>query len=182
MYPDLRMLEATKRLIEAQPSRQIPADNRVLVEHATHPQALLAIENELGDDWKKLGQAIEGDTCAERGIGHLHTLPYDDTFGDVIFPDSDQKIATRLGADDRLVVFDPPQLGPFQQDVKQLALRFHQVPAGVSPDAEAVDITALPDYAGFEFTLGATRYRYSRFGLERLKANQTTHKLQGEAI
>ena len=78
-------------------------------------------------------------------------------------------------------VFDPPQLGPFQQNVKQLALRFHQVPAGVSPDAEPVDITALPDYAGFEFTLGATLYRYSRFGLERLKANETTNKLQGEA-
>jgi CRISPR-associated endonuclease/helicase Cas3 len=182
VYPDLRMIEATKRLIEAQPSRQIPADNRVLVEHATHPQALLAIENELGDDWLKLGQAIEGDTSARKGIGHLHTLPYDDTFGDVLFPDSDQKIATRLGAADRLVTFDPPQPGPFQQDVKQLALRFHQVPAGVSPDAEPADIVALPDHAGFEFTLGVTRYRYNRFGLERLKTHDTTKQTQGEPI
>lgn len=182
VYPDLRMIEATKRLIEAQSSHQIPADNRVLVEYATHPQALLALENELGDDWKKLGQAIEGDTCAERGIGHLHTLPYDDAFGDVLFPDSDQKIATRLGAADRLVMFDPPQPGPFQQDVKQLALRFHQVPAGVSPDAEPADIVALPDRAGFEFTLGSTRYRYNRFGLERLKAGDATQQTQGEPI
>jgi CRISPR-associated endonuclease/helicase Cas3 len=182
VYPDLRMIEATKRLIQAHPSRQIPADNRVLVEHATHSQALLAIENELGDDWKKLGQAIEGDTSAQRGVGHLHTLPYDDAFSDVLFPDSDQKIATRLGAADRLVTFDPPQPGPFKQDVKQLALRFHQVPKGVSPDAEPTDIAALPDQAGFEFNLGASRYRYNRFGLERLKANDTTRKTQGEPI
>lgn len=182
VYADLRMIEATKRLIEAQPSRQIPADNRVLVEHATHPEALLAIENELKGDWQKLGQAIEGDTSARKGLGHLHTLPYDDAFGDVTFPDSDQKIATRLGAADRLVTFDPPQPGPFKQDVKQLALRHHQLPEGVSPDAVPTDISALPDHAGFEFTLGAARFRYSRFGLERLKANQTTHKLQGEAI
>jgi CRISPR-associated endonuclease/helicase Cas3 len=182
VYPDLRMIEATRRLIEAQPSRQIPADNRVLVEHATHPHALLAIENELSEDWKKLGQAIEGDTSARKGMGHLHTLPYDDAFGDVIFPDCDQKIATRLGAADCLVMFDAPQPGPFHQGVKQLALRFHQVPAGVSPDAVSSDITPLPDHAGFEFTLGATRYRYDRFGLERLKANETTQKAQGEPI
>lgn len=180
VYPDLRMIEATKRLIEAKPSRQIPAENRVLVEHATHPQALLAIENELGDDWKKLGQAIEGDTSAQKGIGHLHTLPYDDAFSDVLFPDSDQKIATRLGAADRLVTFDPPQLGPFNQDVKQLALRFHQLPKGLSPDEVPTHITALPEHAGFEFALGATRYRYNRFGLERLKTTDTTQQTQGD--
>lgn len=174
------MIEATKRLIAVQASRQIPADNRVMVEHATHVDALQAIEKELGVDWQKLGQAIEGDTSARRGIGHLHTLPFEDVFGDVTFPDSDQKIATRLGAADRLVTFDPPQPGPFQQDVKQLALRYHQIPAGVSPDAEPADITPLPDHAGFDFTLGTAQYRYNRFGLERLKANSAAQQIRGE--
>ena len=182
VYPDLRMVEATKRLIQAQPSRQIPADNRLLVEHATHTQALLAIEKDLGEGWQALGQAIEGDTSARRGIGHLHTLPYDDAFGDVLFPDSDQKIATRLGAADRLVIFDPPQPGPFQQDVKQLALRHHQIPEGFSPDALPTDISVLPDSTGFEFTLGVTRYRYSRFGLERLKTDDKNQPTQGEPV
>jgi CRISPR-associated endonuclease/helicase Cas3 len=182
VYPDLRMIEATKRLIEAQPSRQIPADNRFLVEYATHQDALRAIENERGDDWQKLGQAIEGDTSARRGLGHLHTLPYDDAFGDVTFPDSDQKIATRLGAADRLVTFDPPQPGPFQQVVKQLALRHHQVPEGVSPDAPPTDISVLPHRAGFEFTLGGANFRYNRFGLVRLKANEITNLSQREPI
>lgn len=180
VYPDLRIIEATKRLIEAQPHRHIPIDNRVLVEHATHPEALLAIEQELGDDWKKLGQSIEGDTSAKRGIGHLHTLPYDDAFGDVSFPQSDQKIATRLGAADRLITFNPPQPGPFQNQVKHLALRFHQAPADIGPDTEPADITPLPNCAGFEFTLGTARYRYSRIGLERLKASDAPQKSQGD--
>ena len=180
VYPDLRMVEATRRLIKAQPSRQIPADNRVLVECATHPQALQAIEHELGAEWQKLGQAIEGDTSAQKGIGHLHTLPYGEPFGDVLFPDSDQKIATRLGAADRLLNFEPPQPGPFLQDVKQLALRHHQVPAGLSPDALPTAITVLPDHAGFEFALSTTRYRYSRFGLERLKSSAIPPPAPGE--
>lgn len=150
------------------------------MERATHPQALQAIEHELGADWQKLGQAIEGDTSAQKGIGHLHTLPYDEPFGDVLFPDSDQKIATRLGAADRLLNFEPPQPGPFLQDVKQLALRHHQIPAGLSPDALPTAISVLPDHTGFEFTLGTTRYRYSRFGLERLKASDETTQTQGE--
>jgi len=182
VYPDLRMVEATKQLIQAQPSRQIPADNRTLVEHATHTEALQVIEKELGADWQKLGQAIEGDTSARKGIGHLHTLPYDDAFGDMLFPDSDQKIATRLGAADRLVVFESPQPGPFQQDVKQLALRYHQIPQGISPDAPPTDITVLPQGAGFEFALGNARYRYNRFGLEPLKADKKNPTKQGEPV
>ena len=170
VYPDLRIVEATKRLIQAQPSRQIPSENRLLVEHATHTDALQVVEK-LGADWKKLGQAIEGDTSARRGIGNLHTLPYDDAFGDVLFPDGDQKIATRLGSADRLVIFDPPLPGPFQQDVKQLALRHHQIPEGVSPDALPTEIRVLPERAGIEFTLGQARYRYNRFGLVRMKAD-----------
>ncbi len=182
VYPDLRMVEATQRLIQAQPSRQIPTDNRMLVEHATHTDALQVVEKELGADWQKLGQAIEGDTSARRGIGHLHTLPYDDAFCDVLFPDSDQKIATRLGAADRLVIFDPPLPGPFQQDVKQLALRHHQIPEGISLDALPTDISVLPERAGFEFTLGTARYRYNRFGLERLKTDEKNPTKQGEPV
>ena len=182
VYPDLRMAEATKRLIQAQPSRQIPADNRMLVEHATHTEALQIVEQALGADWQKLGQDIEGNTSARKVTGNLHALPYDDAFGDVIFPDSDQKIATRLGAADRLVIFDPPQPGPFQQDVKQLALRHHQIPEGVSPDALPTDISVLPECAGFEFTLGTARYRYNRFGLERLKTDEKNPTKQGEPV
>ena len=180
VYPDLRMLEATRRLVAAQPSRQIPADNRALVECATHREALMDIENELGEDWKKLGQQIEGGTSAAQGVGHLHALPYDKAFSDIAFPESDQKIATRLGAADRLVVFDSPQSGPFKQDVKQLALRFHQLPRDLNPDEQPKEITILSGQAGFSFSLGLARYRYDRFGLQRLRLDAITASPPGE--
>jgi len=172
VYPDLRIAEATKRLIESQPGREIPTDNRLLVEQATHTDALIAIESELGVEWQQLGQHIEGDNSARRGVGHLHALPYDEAFSEVCFPDSDQKIATRLGAADRLVEFDPPQMGPFQQEVKQLAMRFHQAPPDLDKDTQATNHSALADQAGFEFSLGSARYRYDRFGLTRLRTGE----------
>lgn len=179
VYPDLRILEATRLLVEAQASRNIPAENRVLVERATHPEALQAIEA-LGEEWQRVGQAIEGDTGARRGLAHLHAIPYDAPFSALSFPDSDQKIATRLGAADRLIELAPPQPGPFGQDVNQIALRFHQAPAGLSPDAQPSDIVVLPGKTGFEFTLGDARYRYSRFGLERLKVDGSPLATSGD--
>jgi CRISPR-associated endonuclease/helicase Cas3 len=170
VYVDLRILEATRRLIDAQPTRQIPQDNRALVEQATHLEALTAIERELGTDWQRFGQELDGSLSAKSSLGRLHALPYDQPYDDSLtFPDSEQKIATRLGAADRLVMIDPPQAGPFGQPVRQLTLRHHQMPTGLSPDAQPTAITPLPDHAGFEFTLGERRYRYDRFGLERLK-------------
>jgi CRISPR-associated endonuclease/helicase Cas3 len=172
VYVDLRILEATRRLIDAQPTRLIPQDNRALVELATHQEALTAIERELGADWQRFGQELDGSLSAKSSLARLHALPYDQPYDErLTFPDSEQKIATRLGAADRLVVTDPPLIGPFGQPVRQLTLRHHQVPAGLSPDALPTDVTPLPEHAGFEFTLGDRRYRYDRFGLERLKAS-----------
>jgi CRISPR-associated endonuclease/helicase Cas3 len=169
VYPDLRILEATRQLIAAQACRDIPGENRFLVEHATHPHALRAIEMALGGEWQKNGQAIEGDTGARRGLAYLHAIDYNQPFADSRFPDSDQKIATRLGAADRLIDFAPPQPGPFGKAVSQIALRFHQLPADLNPDAQPTDIGVIPGGGGFEFALGTARYRYSRLGLTRLK-------------
>ncbi len=182
VYPDLRMVEASKRLIQAKPSRQIPADNRMLVECATHTEALQVIEKELGADWQKHGQAIEGEISALRAIGHLQILQYSDAFSETIFPDSDQKIATRLGVADRLVIFDLPQPGPFHQAVRQLALRHHQIPEGISPEALPTDISVLPEREGFEFALGKVRYRYNRFGLEPIEAKEKNSNAKGGTL
>lgn len=172
VYVDLRILEATRRLIDAQPTRLIPQDNRALVEQATHQEALTAIERELGADWQRFGQELDGSLSAKSSLARLHALPYDQPYDErLAFPDSEQKIATRLGAADRLVAIDPPLAGPFGQAVHQLTLRHHQIPTGLSPDTQPTALTPLPDAAGFEFTLGDSRYRYDRFGLARLKTS-----------
>ena len=51
VYEDLRVLEATRRLIGQYPEWRIPEMNRKLVENATHPNALKNIEG-IGPDWK----------------------------------------------------------------------------------------------------------------------------------
>jgi CRISPR-associated endonuclease/helicase Cas3 len=172
VYPDLRILEATRRLVVAQSSREIPSANRVLVEQATHPEALLVIEQSCGEAWQQLGQSIEGTDGAHRSIAYLHRLDTQKPFGEE-FRGSDEKIATRLGAADRLLTFPSAPMGPFGQTVVTMALRFHQAPSDLAADAGPEKVVAMGEEPGFEFDLGDTRYRYSRLGLQRLSKNET---------
>jgi CRISPR-associated endonuclease/helicase Cas3 len=162
----MRVAEATRRLIAEHPLVRIPDDNRFLVEAATHPDCLREIEASCGDAWRVLGQQVEGDTGAQRGIGHLHALEVDRVFGDQGFP-HDLDIATRLGTKDRLLHFDPPLPGPFGQPLAHLPVRHFLVPRELDPDARP---EGLVHGGGIvEFSLGNARFRYGRLGLERLK-------------
>lgn len=173
VYIDLRVLEATRRMIVAAPMRKIPAENRLLVEQATHPEALDAIAKELGPEWMAFAQDYEGKLAATKTVANLHALPFDRTFGEVPFPENEAGIGSRLGAADRLVSFpEPAPVGPFGQPVAQLALRHHLVPHGVTPDALVDAVRPLPDEPGFEFHLETAAYRYSRLGVERLREDK----------
>lgn len=163
VYADVRILEATRRLISGESEVRIPADNRRLVESTTHPEALHAIES-LGEAWAVHGQQIDGDTGARRTSAKLGLLPLDTPFAELDFPDK-VKLATRLGAADRVVNFDPPQPGPFGQPVRELPIRYHLLPHDLPLEALPEDIASEP--GGFRFRLGDTQYRYSRLGLEK---------------
>jgi CRISPR-associated endonuclease/helicase Cas3 len=167
VYADLRVLEATRRLVMAEPTRQIPVDNRMLVEQATHPEALDAIAKEMGPDWQRFAMEYEGALAASQAFANLQAMPFDKRFEDLQFPDDEGRIGTRLGAADRVVAFDPPVAGPFGQEVSQLAIRHHLLARGLSIEAQPSLPVPLPDGNGFTFELGATLYCYSRWGLER---------------
>jgi CRISPR-associated endonuclease/helicase Cas3 len=160
------MLEATLRLLLDQPTCTIPTDNRALVEQATHPEALDEIAGERGPDWEAFGIEVEGTLRASATLARLHALPYSEPYDELNFPADEERIATRLGAADRLLEFDPQPMGPFGIPVKHLSLRHHQVPAGVKPEAQPENIAALVD-GGFTFAFGGAPFRYTRFGLER---------------
>lgn len=168
VYPDLRMLEATRRLIAAQATRQIPADNRLLVEQATHPEALNTIAAELGASWVAFGIEYEGALAAAKTVANLHTLPFDKAFDELRFPEDEGRIGSRLGAADRVVEINPPLAGPFGRQVMQLAIRHHLLPHGLALDAQVNAAVALVDEPGFSFGLGTAQYRYSRLGVERV--------------
>ena len=165
VYSDLRILEATRAMINSRPEIAIPRDNRELVESATHLDKLVALETQMGESWQKLGQQIEGDIGAQKSLGRLHALDIGQPFGEP-FP-VNVEIATRLGAQDRLLHFHPFQPGPFGHPLQELPIRHYLLPNGLSPDEEPCDI----QHYGQEITfrLGDTRFRYSRLGVERLQ-------------
>lgn len=178
IYADLRVLEATRRLIAGADSHLIPQDNRELVERATHPQVLHALAQELGAEWLAHGQSVDGETHAERVQANLNVLPFGQRFMTVddngyeldtlCFPDKEQKISSRLGAADYLLSFDPPQPGPFATLTNSIPVRHHLWPKDTPPDTQAVIGETLPG-GGFTFTVGTASFRYSRLGLERIK-------------
>ncbi len=177
IYMDLRILEATRRLISGGVSHVIPQDNRELVERATHPDVLADLEKELGEAWTKHGQDVDGEFHAKKVQGNFNALPFDQAFEDEAgnplppFPDSDQKVTSRLGAADNLLAFDTPQPGPFGQAIQHLPVRHHLWPKGVSPDEPPRNLSPLTG-GGITFLLGDTPYRYNRLGLERVQTQE----------
>lgn len=180
IYMDLRILEATRRLISGADSHLIPQDNRELVERATHPEVLETLAQELGADWLKHGQEVDGETHAEKVQANLSVLPFSQHFIEtddsgyeldtLRFAGQEQHISSRLGAADYLLNLNPPQPGPFLQCVALLPMRNHMWPKGASPDTQPLVQSTTTD-GSFTFTLGAIAYRYSRLGLERINDN-----------
>lgn len=167
VYPDLRIIEATRWLIESNPQIDIPTDNRRLVEGATHPTILEAIQQESGAAWVRHANEVEGEIIAMRVAANNQILEIDKPFNDdnAEFP-RDQRIATRLGAADRLITFEPPPIGPFGEPIRRLPIPSHQLPEGLPLEAEPERVET--DRGITEFNLGNQRYRYSRLGLERI--------------
>ena len=117
VYEDLRALEATRRLIAAHPTWRIPAMNRLLVEHATHPTVLEAIVQELGGDWPVHANKIMGGNLAEGLTAAAAIIQRGKSFftdnHDVLFGTAEERIRTRLGDEGLDVELDPPPPSPF---------------------------------------------------------------------
>ncbi|EXJ14509.1 CRISPR-associated helicase/endonuclease Cas3 [Imhoffiella purpurea] len=164
IYPDLRTVEATRRLILERPAVVIPEDNRHLVEAATHPDQLLEMES-LGEGWRLLGNKVEGRGGAERTIARLHGLEIDKPFDQQQGFPTDLDIATRLGVRDRLLTFDPAPAGPFGQPLRQLPVR-HFLVKGIDADSTPSKVERRDE--AVHFNLGHVQFRYGRLGLEKL--------------
>ena len=88
--------------------------NRKLVERATHPHALEAVEK-MGDEWKEHGIKVKGGEIGEWQTARGAIIRWDKSFfednGEVCFPSSsEERIRTRLG-DDRIDIAFNPQPG-----------------------------------------------------------------------
>lgn len=167
VYEDLRILEATRRLIDEYPQWRIPEMNRRLVERATHRQALDQITQEMGDDWMAHANEVDGAQLADRATGRGAVVSRDLTFLDnIAFPGNEERMRTRLGDDRIEVALDPPQTSSFDGSrmIATLALPLRWLPSKGVPEQSA----PTPSADGFEFAIGERRFRYDRWGLRRL--------------
>ena len=172
VYEDLRILEATRRLVaqfsESGEPWEIPAMNRMLVERATHPQALQALMDTMGEDWVAHANDVAGVTIAEGLTAGNAVIRRDCSFLDreVAFGSVEERIRTRLGDEGMTVTFEPPPVSPFDSGlpIPQMSIPHHMA-RGLNPQ-EPVTATAME--GGFEFTVGDARFRYDRLGLGRV--------------
>ncbi|NLI77822.1 MAG: CRISPR-associated helicase Cas3' [Candidatus Riflebacteria bacterium] len=168
VYQDLRILEATWRVLEARERLAIPEMNRDLVERTTHPQALTDLVETLGEAWVRHDASMKGIRSAQQGVAALNLLRWDVPFGDQesLFPSDEleRRLATRLGADDRLIRFESPVAGPFGEILRGLTIPAYLV-EGAAPEDLPREVTGGDGVV--RFTFGKADYLYDRWGLRR---------------
>lgn len=164
VYPDLRILEATLRLIEKHPEWRIPEMNRHLVESSLHSHVLAAIAKQGGARWEAHANHVIGAERGQQRQGELNLVDWKRSYAETSFPSSvDERITTRLGEGDRRLRFSAPVAGPFGHTVSELVLRAWWA-RGVSSDVEfAEDVSNAGGVTRFRF--GGTAFVYDRLGL-----------------
>ena len=176
VYEDLRVLEATRRLILHRPEWRIPAMNRELVERTTHPDALKAITDELGDAWQIHANRMTGATLAGTLTARSALVRYDKSFfgednQEVVFGSDEERIRTRLGDEGIEAELDPPAPSPFgAEDITRLTIPHHLAPRLNGEATDDQPVIPDPEEDGFTFRIGESRFRYDRLGLRRLRA------------
>lgn len=164
VYDDLRIIEATWRMVQRYPEWKIPDMNRQLVENGVHSAVLQRITATGGARWQAHEAQVLGQAAADRRLADLNAVDWSETYGQRGFPDkTDQRISTRLGEGDRRVVFPRPFRSPFGSFVPELTLPEFWM-RGVEPDLFQAEELVVLD-GGTEFSLGGRRFKYDRLGL-----------------
>ena len=170
VYEDLRILEATRRLISKHEVWDIPKMNRELVEKATHPEALESIVKEMGEEWRVHANDLEGGEIAEGLTAATAIIKRDKDFlvdnHAVQFGADEVRIRTRLG-DDRIdVCLEPQPASPFHKSltIEKLPISVRWLDSGEVADSVS---PRQREEGGFAFSVGSRSFRYDRLGLRR---------------
>ena len=170
VYRDLRILEATRRLIDEHREWRIPEMNRMLVERATHPDALETIVLEMGEgDWRVHANSVEGGEIAEGQTAGSAIIRRDQSFfrdnHDMLFGTAEERIRTRLGDEGIDVELDPQPPSPFDSSgrVARMTVPVRWL-GGVTVDGP---VAPVESNGGFTFRIGDRAFRYDRLGLRR---------------
>ena len=176
VYRNLLGIEQTRRLIVEHPTWTIPDMNRMLVERATHPDALWELAEKLGGQWLAHEQYNHGSAAAESQLARNHALDRSAPFEhDFPFADLDEEVRTRLGEDGPRIVLAEPVPGPFGPLVQTFNLPRHLFgAAGALPSKEEIGASyaeATPE--GLILHVGKHAFLYDRQGVRRLRRDQS---------
>lgn len=166
-YPDLRAVEATRRLIGPGNVWTIPDDNRRLVEQGTHPEALDTLAAGLDERWRQHGKTKQAKDMAEASIARDNAIDFTQPFSKLAFPERGIKIATRLGLDDLLLPLDRPLISPFGQTLQRLRLPGWMIRCETWRAIKAVDDPRIVVTDAGHLDLYGQRFVYDRFGIGR---------------
>ena len=171
VYRDLRVLEATLRLVRERGEWLIPQMNRELVEGATHPKRLAAIVAELGTAWQIHTIDLTGIMQAEEQFARSAVVRRDMSFYgedgednyEVVFDADENEVRTRLGDDRVDIALDPSQPSPFDRsrNIDKLAVTMRWLVGVHEPES----VVPTPTDGGFTFSVGDRRFVYDRLGL-----------------
>ena len=162
VYPDLRIIEATWRAIGAHSVWRIPEMSRELVEGCLHSSALSEIVRTSAAAFAEHEKRLLGQTYGEKRMAELNLIDWAQPYSTMTFGDLEERIKTRLGEEDRRVVFSSPLPGPFGEPVTELVLRAfwaRGVSADVEPEVESCREGVVT------FRLGEKRFVYDRLGV-----------------
>jgi CRISPR-associated endonuclease/helicase Cas3 len=169
-YRDLIGLEATRGLIRAHPVWMVPKMNRLLVERATHPEALEALTRDLERSdrrWREATMRAAGQGIGDQQAAAQARLNWSKPFSDLAFPDAGEAVATRLGARDLDVTFaGEGPMGPFWKRVRALSVPNHWL-GGIDLAQPTDPEEVVEQSGGFTFRIQNTRYEYDNLGLRR---------------
>jgi len=162
VYPDLRVARLTLERIGEGCEIDIPADNRSLVEWATHPDNLARFES---GPWVRHRDELAAIAMAHGQTAQSALIREDLMFGDpdLRFRALGKKLGTRLGLDDRRIPLAEPVRSPFGQMLYDLS-----VPGWMAKGVDAPELDGPLEADGntLRFRYGGKSYRYTRYGLE----------------
>jgi CRISPR-associated endonuclease/helicase Cas3 len=138
VYDDLRIIEATRRVLLEREQLVIPDESRMLVERTTHPDALAAVTRAAGASMERHAQQADARVWVEKRLADGHGVNRGIPMGRYGFPsrETSGRITTRLGEEDRLLELTRPFTSPFGSSVWRvkiphwLARGFPEEPAG----------------------------------------------------
>ena len=159
VYENIVGVLATRAWLHKHGEIRVPADNRAVVEAATHRDGLDKLAKELGGAWPAHLLNVQGETMANAGAAKGVAVDWEEPLIDNQ-PIPDLHAETRLGLKDRRVDLEASLPGPFGKPVRTLNIPGRMVE---EEDAIVTEVTARD--GKIRFRLGSKTFRYDRLGL-----------------